>query len=90
VNSGDEHVIRVAPKRGGVYNILMYEVEYFRRTKFNPSGALIGRYKLDLFHIDNAIKEALTSRPAEADGFRLYLFGRIRRTVTIRPEIHDV
>ncbi len=90
MNSGDDAVVQVAPRTGAVYNILMFEVEYFRRTKFNRSGILIGRYKLGLFHLDNAMREALNSRPAEADGFHLYFLGRLKRTVTVRPEVHDV
>jgi len=68
---------------------MRYAIEFFRRTTVDPAGKTVSRYVGDFDNTEDAKAYGLTNRPDEADGFRLYLSGIPKGTVSVRSETHD-
>ena len=68
---------------------MRYALEFFRRTTANPTGKTTGRYVGDFDNTEDATAYGLANRPEEADGFRIYVSGIPKGTVSVRSEIHD-
>ncbi len=68
---------------------MRYAIEFFRRTTAHPGGKTVSRYVGDFDDNELANAYGLANRPEEADGFRLYLSGIPKGTVSVRPEVHD-
>jgi hypothetical protein len=69
---------------------MLFEIEFFRRTKAVPSGKAISREKVDLIDHEAAKAYGLSNRPEEADGFRIYVKRVPKGEVSVRPDKHDV
>lgn len=69
---------------------MRYAIEYFRRTTAYPAGKTVSRYVGDFDNTEDSQAYGLTNLPDEADGFRIYLSGIPKGTVSVRPETHDV
>jgi len=68
---------------------MRYAIEFFRRTTADPAGKTTGRYVGDFDSTEDAKAYGLTNCPDEADGFRLYLSGIPKGTISVRSETHD-
>ncbi len=68
---------------------MRYAIEFFRRTTAFPAGKTVLRYVGDFDNNEEAEAYGLANRPEEADGFRIYLSGIPKGTVSVRPETHD-
>ena len=68
---------------------MRYAIEFFRRTTADPGGKTLDRYVGDFENTEEAQAYGLSNRPEEADGFRLYLSGIPKGTISVRPDKHD-
>ena len=68
---------------------MRYAIEFFRRTTAYPAGKTVGRYVGDFDNTEESQAYGLTNCPDEADGFRIYLSGIPKGTVSVRPDTHD-
>ena len=68
---------------------MRYAIEFFRRTTADPAGKTVDRYVGDFENTEEAQAYGLSNRPEEADGFRLYLSGIPKGTISVRPDKHD-
>ena len=68
---------------------MRYAIEFFRRTTAYPDGKTVSREVADFENIEEARARGLVGCPDEADGFRLFVAGMPKGTVSIRSETHD-
>jgi hypothetical protein len=69
---------------------MIFEIEFFRRTKAEPAGKTIERHQTDFASLKAAAEYGLINRPDAADGFRICCNDITKRTVSVRPGTHDV
>jgi hypothetical protein len=69
---------------------MLFQIEFFRRTKTEPDGETIRRNSGQFASEKDVEIYGVTKRPEEADGFRILKDGAVRKTVSIRSETHDV
>ena len=69
---------------------MRHAIEFFRRTTADPAGKTVGRHVGDFEDTEEAKAYGLSHRPEEADGFRIYLAGIPKGTVSVRPDTHEV
>ena len=68
---------------------MLLEIEFFRRTSAEPAGKTVRRHVADFPSQKESESYGLSNRPDEADGFRIYDTGILRKTISVRPETHD-
>ena len=64
------------------------EVEFFQCTQDRPDGMTIRRNSGQFASEKDAETYGLLKRPEQADGFRIWKEGVLRKTVSIRSESH--
>ncbi len=68
---------------------MRHAIEFFRRTTADPAGKTVGRYVGDFENTEEVKEYGLSHCPEEADGFRIYLAGIPKGTVSVRPDTHE-
>jgi hypothetical protein len=67
---------------------MAYDIEFFRRTRAEPSGQVVRRHTGDFANLEEATAYGL-SHAGDTDGFRIYVNGVSRKTVSIHPAKRD-
>jgi hypothetical protein len=61
---------------------MLFQIEFFQRTKENPDGAVVRRNSGQFASEKDVEIYAVIQRPEDADGFRILMDGAIRKTVS--------
>jgi hypothetical protein len=65
---------------------LRFEIEFFLRSHDQPDGKTIRRNSGQFASENDVETYGLLKRPPEADGFRIWKDGVLRKTVSIRSD----
>jgi hypothetical protein len=68
---------------------MRFEFEFFHRSPDHTDGKNIRRNSGQFAGAKDAETYGLLKRPEQADGFRIWKDGALRKTVSIRSERHD-
>jgi hypothetical protein len=75
--------------RRPIVEVMRLEIEFFVRSHDQPDGKTIRRNSGQFASENDAETYGLLKRPPEADSFRIWKDGALRKTVSIRSERDD-
>ena len=68
---------------------MRFDVEFFQHSHKHPNGKTVRRNSGQFASEKDAETYGFLKRPEQADGFRIWKDGALRKTVSIRSEEHD-
>lgn len=71
------------------YQHMRFEIEFFRRSPHQPAGETLRRNSGQFASEKDVETYGLIKRPEDADGFRIWKDGTLRKIISIRSERHD-